>query len=142
MKKHFADIPYHYLQIVKQRFKRLLVTVKKCFIKGSEKYFPKSTQNTSFIERFNLTLRQHVSSLARKTLGYCKSKNNFNNTLWINLFNYNYIQFHKGLRVKITETNKKFKKRYEHYTPTMKMGLTRKALNGRFLLTIPILPSD
>ncbi len=37
------------------------------------------------------------------------------------MFNYNYIQFHKGLRVKISETSEKFKKRYEHYTPAMKM---------------------
>lgn len=141
LNKHFVDIPYHYLQIVKQRFKRRLVTVKKEFVKGSEKDFPKGTQNTSFIERLNLTLRQHVSFLARKTLGYCKKKDNFKYILWINLYNYNYIQFHKGLRVKITESPKKFKKCYQHYTPAMKMGLTCKALNWRYLLTVPI-PSN
>jgi len=137
----FIYIPYHYLQIVKKRYKRKLVTVKKDFVKGSEKNFPKGTQNTSFIERFNLTLRQHVSYLTRKTLGYCKNKSNFKHVLWINLYNYNYIQFHKSLRVKITESPKSFKKRYRHYTPAMKMDLTQTALTWRYLLTIPIPPS-
>jgi len=102
--KHFVEIPFHYLQIVKKRYKRRLVTVKKEFVKGTEKDFPQGTQNTSFIERFNLTLRQHVSFLVRKTLGYCKNKNNFKHNLWINLYNYNYIHIHihSSLRVKIT----------------------------------------
>ncbi len=75
--------------------KRHLVTVKKCFVKGTEEDFPEKTQNTSYIERFNLTLRQHVAYLTRKTLGYCKNKQHFKQILWINLFNYNYIQFHR-----------------------------------------------
>ena len=45
--------------------------------------------------------RQHISYLHRKTLGYCKNKLNFTNVMWINLFNYNYIQFHKSLRIQI-----------------------------------------
>ena len=63
-----------------------LVTVKKCFVKGTEADFKGKTQNTSYIERFNLTLRQQVSYLQRKTLGYCKKKANFTDTLWINLY--------------------------------------------------------
>ena len=96
--KFMGGVKYCYLQIVKRRVKRRLVTVKKFFVKGSEKDFPEKTQNTSFIERLNNTIRQHVSYLQRKTLGYCKSKANFSIVMWINLFNYNYIQFHKSLR--------------------------------------------
>ena len=66
----FDDIEYVYLQIVKKRVKMRLVTVKKCFVKGAEADFKGKTQNTSYIERFNLTLRQRVSYLQRKTLGY------------------------------------------------------------------------
>ena len=119
-------------------FKRRLGSKKKCFVKGNEKDFPKHTQNTSFIERFNLTLRQHGSILARKTLGYGKNKVNFKYILWINLYNYNYIQFHRSLRIKISENPQKFKKRYQHYTPAMKMDLTKTALIWRYLLTAPI----
>jgi hypothetical protein len=108
LKKHFAPSKYHYLQIVKQRFKRRLVTVNKGFVSGTETDFPKSTPNTSFIERFNLTLRQHVSYLTRTTLGYCKNRVNFKNILLINIYHYNYIQFNKSLRQKITESPQEF----------------------------------
>ncbi len=134
----FVDIPYVYLQIVKQRIKMRLKTVKKVFVIGTEKDFPKGTQNTSFVERIMLTLRQHICYLQRKTLGFCKSKPNFSNILWINLFNYNYIQCHKSLREIINMEAKRFEQKYKHYTPAMKMGLTQAALDWRFLFTVPI----
>lgn len=115
-----------------------MVTVKKCFVNGTEKDFPSKTQTTSFVERFNLTLRQQVSYLTRKTLGYCKSRVNFKYILWINLYNYNYIQFNRSLPVNNSENLQKFKKHYQHYTPAMKMGLTQPELTWRYLLTIPI----
>ncbi|WDN88614.1 hypothetical protein BuS5_01582 [Desulfosarcina sp. BuS5] len=133
-----SEIPYAYLQIVKRRIKRRLVTVKKYFVKGTVKDFPGKSQNTSFIERLNLTLRQHISYLQRKTLGYCKNKLNFSNVMWINLFNYNYIQFHKSLRIRINNENEKFIKKYNHNTPAMQMGLTNSPLNWRYLITVPI----
>ncbi len=133
-----SDIQYAYLQIVKRRVKRRLVTVKKLFVKGIAKDFPGKTQNTSFIERLNLTLRQHVSYLQRKTLGYCKSKQNFSIIMWINLFNYNYIQSHKSQRVRINDNNEKFVSHFEHNTPSMKIGLTNSQLNWRYMIIAPI----
>lgn len=133
-----GDIPYVYLQIVKRRVKRRLVTVKKLFVKGSTDDFPGKTRNTSFIERLNLTLRQHVSYLQRKTLGYCKSKKIFSIIMWINLFNYNYIRFHKSLRVRINDNDEKFVSHFEHNTPAMKIGLTNSQLNWRYLIIAPI----
>ncbi len=133
-----GDIHYAYLLIVKRRIKRRLVTVKKFFVKGTAEDFPGKTQNTSFIERLNLTLRQHVSYLQRKTLGYCKSKINFSIIMQINLFNYNYIQFHKSLRVRINDNDEKFVSKFEHNTPAMKIGLTNSQLNWRYMITAPI----
>ncbi len=133
-----GDIQYVYLQIVKRRVKRRLVTVKKFFVKGTAEDFPGKVQNSSFIERLNLTLRQHVSYLQRKTLGYCKSKINFSIIMWINLFNYNYIQFHKSLRVRINDNDEKFVSKFEHNTPAMKIGLTNSQLNWRYMITAPI----
>ncbi|OQW90381.1 MAG: hypothetical protein BWK79_20080 [Beggiatoa sp. IS2] len=137
----FFDIPYRYLQIVKRRVKMKLATVNKVFVKGTSRAFPKNaktTQNTSYIERFNLTLRQHVCYLQRKILGYGKKRTNFNRILWINLYNYNYIQFHKGLRQKIDNNSDKFKKHYQHLTPAMAMALTTGPRSWRFLFTVPI----
>ena len=134
----FQKVPYAYLQIVKQRRKRRLVTVKKRIVKGKETDFGNKTQNTSYIERFNLTLRQKVSYLQRKTLGYCKNQKNFEQVLWINLFDYNYRQFHKSLRQDLTGESQKFKRRYQHLTPAMKMGLTTTQLQWRDLILAPI----
>jgi hypothetical protein len=80
------------------------------------------------MERFNLTWRPHVSSLARTTLGYGKNKINFKYIFWINWYNYNSIQFHRRLRVKISKNPQKFKQPYQHYTPAMTMGLIPTAL--------------
>ena len=65
--------------------KKRLVTVKKRLVKGKESDFSQKTQNTSYIERFNLTLRQKVSYLNRKTLGYCKNQKYAQWVMWINL---------------------------------------------------------
>ena len=136
---HFIDLKYVYLQIVKKRVKRILITVKKAFIQGTDTDFPAGTQNTSYIERLNLTLRQKVSYLQRKTLGYCKKPEAFEGALAINLFDYNYRQFHKSLRVRLPGCpKKKFVKRYRMNTPAMKMGLTQIPLTWRFLMVIPL----
>ena len=58
--------------------------------------------------------------------------------MWINLFDYNYIKYHKSLRIKIYNDNKKFSKKYKHQTPAMKLKITKKQLSWRFLLTSPV----
>lgn len=136
--QQLGKLKYAYLQIVKQRRKSRLVKVKQRIVRGKESDFPDKTRNTSYIERFNLTLRQRVSYLQRKTLGYCKSRANCQALMWINLCNYNYCQFHRSLRLKVCEQSSRFSKRYEHCTPGMKMGLTATRLTWRDLLVAPI----
>ncbi len=131
-------VRYAYLQIVNKRRKRKLLTVKKRIVRGKETDFGNKTQNTSSIERFNLTLRQKVSYLQRKTFGYCKKQKNFESILWINLFDYNYRPFHKSLRQDLTGESQKFKRRYQYFTPAMKMGLTSTQLQWRDLIVAPI----
>lgn len=138
LESYWNNNSYVYLQIVKKRVGYRLKTVKKFFVKGNDTDFPVGTQNTSFIERFNLTLRQRVSFLVRKTLGYAKSKANCDVALWINLFDYNYIQFHKSLRIKINESMEKFTKKYSYRTPAMAIGLVNNQLSWRYLFTVPI----
>ena len=48
-----------------------------------------------------------MSYLQRKTLGYCKKPEAFEGALAINLFDYNYRQFHKSLRVQLPGCPKK-----------------------------------
>ena len=83
-------------------------------------------------------MRQKVSYLNRKTLGYCKNQKNFQWGLWINLFDYNYRQFHQSLRQDLTGHSVKFQRRYNHLTPAMKMGLTSTRLEWRDLIVAPL----
>ena len=72
---------------------------------------------------------------------YCKKQANLNHTLWINLFDYNYVQFHQSLRIDLTGQKVKFQKRYKEVTPAMKMGLRNSQLSWRYLLVVPIAKS-
>lgn len=94
--RHLQSVRDAYLQIVKQRRRKRLVNVKQRLVTGKASDFPPKTKNTSFIERFNLSLRQRISYLQRKTLGYCKRPAHFQTVLWINLYDYNYGQCHKS----------------------------------------------
>jgi IS1 family transposase len=49
----------------------------------------KETGKTSYIERFNNTLRQRVSRLVRKTLSFSKSLNNHIGAIWYFIHHYN-----------------------------------------------------
>ena len=134
-----GEMAYVYLQIVKKRINKRLVTVKKCFVKGQSTDFTGKSQNTSFIERFNLTLRQRVCYLHRKSLGFCKKKANFNTVLWINLFDYNYRRLHKSLRLPTEQpSTRRFEQKWLHQTPAMAMGLTSQQLTWRFLFVAPV----
>ena len=110
----------------------------RCFVKGTAADFTGKLQNTVYIERFNLTLRQRVSYLQRKSLGYCKNKSNFNAILFINLFDYNYRRTHKSLRLAVNSQQVSDLKKWQHRPPAMAMGLTNQTLSWRFLLLAPI----
>lgn len=49
----------------------------------------KETGKTSYIERFNNTLRQRVSRLVRKTLSFSKSLENHIGAIWYFIHDYN-----------------------------------------------------
>jgi IS1 family transposase len=49
----------------------------------------KATGKTSYIERFNNTLRQRVSRLVRKTLSFSKSVENHIGAIWYFIHYYN-----------------------------------------------------
>ena len=49
----------------------------------------KETGKTSYIERFNLTLRQRVSRLVRKTLSFSKKTTNHIGAVWNFVHHYN-----------------------------------------------------
>jgi insertion element IS1 protein InsB len=54
-----------------------------------ERLFQEETGQTSYIERFNNTLRQRVSRLVRKTLSFSKSLENHIGAIWYFIHHYN-----------------------------------------------------
>jgi insertion element IS1 protein InsB len=49
----------------------------------------KETGKTSYIERFNCTMRQRVSRLVRKTLSFSKKLENHIGAIWLFVHHYN-----------------------------------------------------
>ena len=73
---------------------------------------------TSYIDRSNLTLRNHCKRLARLTLAFSKKIENFKAAIALNLAYYNFVKTHGTLRC----------------TPAMEAGVERTALTINDLL--------
>lgn len=76
--------------------------------------------NTSFIERFNGTVRQHNSRKARKVYTFSKELEQHHAMSWFAAAYYNFCRPHLGLRLRD-------KKRWCQRTPTMAAGLSSHA---------------
>ena len=117
-----------YAQVVKKRKKHRLVSVEIKPINGTldkiiqviEAMGLGKTVNTSYIERLNLTARNSVNSLARKT--WCVVKKHVASVGKMYVFQtfYNFIRTHMSL---------------EGRTPAMAAGVTDHAWNWHELLT-------
>jgi len=71
--------------------------------------------NISFIERNNLTLRQHSRRLGRKTNGFSKEISKLEAQLYLALGYYHFVKEHLGLRQEFKNNSKKWIQR----TPAM-----------------------
>ena len=79
-----------------------------------------STVNTSFVERLNLTLRQSLAYLQRKSSAYARSQARLDDDLGLVQCHYNFIRPHRGLKFG------RFCK-----TPAMQAGLMARQLSFR-----------
>jgi IS1 family transposase/transposase-like protein len=79
------------------------------------------TIQTAFVERVNLTFRQGVSSLSRRTWAYAQTVEQLTyHAEWFRLY-YHVIRPHESLRVKLKGPHRRYRKR----TPAMAVGVTR-----------------
>jgi hypothetical protein len=60
-----------------------------CYARKRHRAVGKEAGKTSYIERFNNTLRQRVSRLVRKTLSFSKSLENHIGAIWYFIHHYN-----------------------------------------------------
>lgn len=99
------------------------------------------TINTSFVERFNLTMRHLVSRLHRKTLCFSKKREYLIYHLHLALTYYHFARYHAGLRLKLPEPvptrGNGSPKKWQQRTPAMAAGLTDHRWSLRELLMCP-----
>jgi IS1 family transposase len=127
-----------YAQVVKHRRKGRVVSISTKVIFGKDEEIKtlledspvSKSVNTSFIERNNLTLRQHSRRLGRKTNGFSKDISKLEAQLYLALGYYHFVKEHFGLRQKSKDNSKKWVQR----TPAMAAGITNHIWTTRELL--------
>jgi IS1 family transposase/transposase-like protein len=87
-----------------------------------------TTINTSYVERENLTLRQHNRRLTRKTNGFSKELTWLEKQLWLSLAYYHLVLPHESLRRRLrapeSTRGQGSKRRWKPVTPAMAAGIT------------------
>jgi IS1 family transposase len=101
--------------------------------------------NTAFVERVNLTLRQNVAALIRRSWSTMQEAPQLLLHLeWWRGY-YHFVRPHESLRQALASPlergGKRQPQRYRQRTPAMAAGLTGRRWTVRDLLTLPLLPA-
>jgi IS1 family transposase len=141
-----------YAQVVKQYRRRLLVNVRHHVVFGTlavvrQGLTPQDWQiNTAFIERVNLTIRQHVAAVGRRVLTLCKDEEGLRHQLALYHAYYNFCLPHASLRRPLPQpesTNGSGSaKCWQRCTLAMAAGLTDRvwSLSAMLLFRVPPWP--
>jgi IS1 family transposase len=125
-----------YAQIVKQRERGAVVSVTPQVVFGDAAAIEarlaqsRTSQavNTSFVERKNLSVRQHNRRLTRKTTGFSKELSWLEKQLWLSLAYYHLVLPHASLRQELSEREPTrgsgSARRWRQITPAMAAGIT------------------
>jgi IS1 family transposase len=97
--------------------------------------------NTAFVERVNLTVRQSVAALARRTWSTLwQAPQLLAHLEWWRTY-YHFVRLHEALRVPLVQPHerggRRIPQRYRHRTPAMAAGLTKRCWTVREVLTLP-----
>jgi len=140
-----------YAQVIKQQRRFCLVSVEHRLLWGSAEEYRSRLKsnglsgniNTSFVERANLTIRQSVSKMTRRTWGPAQYKSELEDHLYWWLAYYHFARPHESLRVRMEEpVQRKGKQRprlYKKMTPAMAAGLTSRRWTVKELISYPLL---
>ncbi len=100
--------------------------------------------NTAFIERINLTIRQHVAAVGRRVLTLCKSEDGLRQQLVLSHTYYNFCVPHASLRQALPLPEPTHgtgsAKRWRPCTPAMAAGLTEHVWTLREVLLFRVPP--
>jgi len=142
-----------YAQVVKQRERGQVVAVSSKVVFGDAAAVQKrvaascvsSAINTSFVERENLTLRQHTRRLTRKTNGFSKESGWLETQLWLVLAYYHLVLPHVSLAraasAPVPTRGSGSPQRWLPVTPAMAAGITDHVWTTTELLSYRV-PTD
>lgn len=117
-----------YVQVIKKRARRRLVSVCKRVVFGSRSLIQQRLAahgwqiNTAFIERLNLSIRQHVSGLGRRVNTLALSPAGLEQQVALYQLYYNFCLPHAALKQSLDKGATAQK--WQHRSPAMAVGLT------------------
>src|SRR5262249_18456680 len=139
-----------YAQVVKHYRYRRLVGMRPRIVFGSLNAVKQvlSSQgwqiNTAFIERVNLSIRQHVAAVGRRVLTLCKDEDGLRQQLALYHVYYNFCLPHSSLRVPLPQPalthGSGSAERWRPCTPAMAAGLTEQVWSVREVLLFRVPP--
>src|SRR5215813_11355112 len=139
-----------YAQVVKTTRRRRLVNVTHRVVFGTleavnQVLSPLGWQiNTSLVERFNLSLRQHVAAIGRRTSTLCKGEAGLRQQLALYHIYYNFVLPHASLRQPLAEPvatqGHGSATQWRPYTPAIAAGLTDHVWSLREVLLYRVPP--
>lgn len=136
-----------YGQLVKEKKQGRLVTLSTRVLAGAERLERLGLKvSTALIERLNLTLRQALAPLARKTYSFCKDREQMQRRVTFFQAFYNVARPHQSLRTQLPMRERRrtgaIRPRWRERTPAMAAGLTDHIWTFRELLTAKFEPLD
>jgi IS1 family transposase len=139
-----------YAQVVKKMRRRRIVEVKRHVVIGAQAAVDEVLRawgwviNTSFVERLNLSLRQRVAPIRRRSATSCKGEEGLDGQLTLFQVYYNFVLPHASLRQALAEpipTNGSGSaKLWQPRTPAMAAGLTDQRWSLREVLMFRVPP--
>src|SRR2546427_1345253 len=135
-----------YAQVVKTVRRRRLVRVRHRVVFGTLETVnavlaPLGCQiNTAFIERLNLTLRQHVAAVGRRVSTLCKHEAGLRQQLALYHVYHNFCLPHASLRQPLPTQGHGSAKTWQPRTPAMAAGLTDRVWTLREVLLFRVPP--
>ncbi len=137
--------------VLKHRRRNRIVQVEQRLLYGQVKEYRSRLKavgltgriNTSFVERANLTIRQSVSKLTRRTWGLAHSTGELREHLFWWLAYYHFAWYHQSLRIELQQPIQRKGKqtpiKYRNRTPAMAARLTKRRWTVRELLSYPLM---
>jgi IS1 family transposase len=134
-----------YGQVIKQQVKGRLQALTYRVVYGVERFVAQRWAiSTSLLERLNLTLRQHLAPLGRKSLSFCKERDQLRRRVVFFQAFYNFARPHQSLRlplaVSASDQPGLIQPKWQPRTPGMAAGLTEHVWTFRELLTVKFEP--